>query len=324
MKAPKVSVILTSFNREKYLGEAIESILAQGFRDYELILVDDGSEDDSVEIIQAYEKKDSRILSTILGSNTGMAGARNRGFDIARGEYIAYMDSDDVSLPTRMQKQVDFLDNNPEVGAVGVQVQRMNHDLTMDLDIRKCPSDHALITFNIFNGQVLHVLSGTMMIRRQVLEDVGGWDEAVRHNIEKGFMASLLFYADCRFANLTEMLYIQRVHDNNTSNVAISRDNRDAMVDVRRQLRRLRGGVCDDALRRFRDLRENQKLSWNERRLAKKDLKRIIETLIDRGYVRPEERSLMVSDMNRQVERDLPRRWQQFLHWRRKWIGSHH
>ena len=288
MKTPKVSVILTSLNRGKYLGEAIESILAQGFGDYELILVDDGSEDDSVEIIQAYEEKDSRIRSVFLDCNTGASGARNRGFDIAEGEYIAYMDSDDVSLPTRLQKQVDFLDKNPEVGAIGVRVRRMNHDLTIETNIRKCPAEHAVIVFNIFNGRSLHVLSGTMMIRREFLEAVGGWDEAVRHNTEKGFMASLLFYTACRFANLTEILYIQRMHDSNMSNVTISRNNRNALVDVRRQLRRLWGGVCDDTLRRFRELQRNQTLSWNDRRLAKKDMKRIIETLVKRGYIRSE------------------------------------
>ena len=241
MNAPKVSVILTSFNREKYLGEAIESILAQEFGDYELILVDDGSEDDSVEIIQAYEEKDSRIKSRILGSNFGTHRARNQGFDIARGEYIAYMDDDDVSLPSRLQKQVDLLDKNPEIGAVGVRVQRKNHDLTTDLALRKCPADHALIAFNIFNGSVLHILSGTMMIRREFLQGVGGWDEAVRRDNEHGFMASLLFYTGCRFANLIDTLYIQRMHDSHTSNLARSRDDRDAMADTRRELRRLWG-----------------------------------------------------------------------------------
>ena len=322
MKAPRVSVILTSFNNGKYLGEAIDSILAQEFGDYELILVDDGSEDDSVEIIQYYHQKDSRIRSVILDCNTGAAGARNRGFDIAHGEYIAYMDSDDVSLPTRLQNQVDFLDKTPEVGAVGVRVQRKNHDLSISGSIRKCPADHGRIALNIFNGSNLHVLAGTMMIRRELLKSVGGWDETVRHNIEKGFLASLLFYTKCRFANLTETLYFQRVHDNNMSSTAISRDNFDAMVDVRRQLRRLWGGVCDDALRRFRDLQENQRLSWNDRRLAKKDMNRIIETLVERDYVRPGDRPLMEADMNRRLERASPRRWQQFCHWRRKWIGS--
>ena len=320
MNSPKVSVILTSFNRARYLGEAIESILAQGFGDYELILVDDGSEDDSVEIIQAYEEKDSRIRSKILGRNFGTHRARNQGSDIARGEYVAYMDDDDVSLPTRLQKQVDFLDKNPEVGAVGVRVQRKNYDLTTDLALRKCPADHALIAFNIFNGSVLHILSGTMMIRRELLKRVGGWDEAVRRDNEHGLMTSLLFYTKCRFANLAETLYIQRMHDSHTSNVAISRDDRDAMVDTRRELRRLRGGVCDDALRRFRDLQENQRLSWNDRRLAKKDMNRIIETLVERDYVRPGDRPLMEADMNRRLEKASPRRWQQFCHWRRKWI----
>jgi len=322
VKAPKISVILASFNNGDYLGEAIESILAQGFADYELILVDDGSEDDSVEIIRAYEEKDSRIRSLILDCNTGASGARNRGFDIAHGEYIAYMDSDDVSLPTRLQKQVDFLDKHSEVGAVGVQVKRMNHDLTIDLGIRKCPADHAIIAFNIFNGRYLHLLSGTMMIRREHLDRVGGWDEVDRRNHERGFLASLLYKSSIRFANLTEILYLQRAHDNNTTSQTINTEDMMAMGDVRRQLRLLWGGVCDDALRRFRDLQENQILSWNDRRLAKKDMNRIIETLVERGYVRPEERSLLVAEMNRRLERASPRRWQQFCHWRRKWIGS--
>ncbi len=179
MKTPKVSVILTSFNNGKYLGEAIDSILAQSFEDFELILVDDCSNDDSVEIIRTYEKRYSRIKSVLLDSNTGMSGARNRGYDFADGEYIAYMDSDDVSLPTRLQKQVDFLEQKPEIGAVGVWVRRTN-DRTKHTMIRKCPPEHAIIVFNIFNGERLQILSGTMMIRREFLEEIGGWNEVVR------------------------------------------------------------------------------------------------------------------------------------------------
>ena len=252
----------------------------------------------------------------------GAPGARNRGFDIAEGEYIAYMDSDDVSLPTRLKKQVDFLEENPEVGAIGVWVRRTNHDLTIERDVRKCPAEHAEIVFNIFNGQNLQILTGTMMIRREFLESIGGWNDAVRHNHEKENFASLIFNTSIRFANLTEILYLQRVHDNNTAHLPVEEYIRTAMVDTRRQLRRLWGGVGDETLRRFRSLLWNEKLSWNDRRLAKKDMKRIIETLVRRGYIRPEERSLLVAVMNRRLERASPRRWQQFCHWRRKWLGS--
>jgi len=322
VKTPKVSVILTSRNNGKYVGEAIESILAQEFADFELILVDDASEDDSVKTIKTYEKRDSRIRSVFLDHNAGAPGARNRGFDIAKGEYIAYMDSDDLSLPTRLKKQVDFLEQNPEVGAVGLRVRRVNHDLTVEIGIRDCPTDHAPIVFNIFDGRRLQIYSGTMMIRRDFIEAIGGWNEAVRYTFERGFFASLVFKTSIRFANLTEILYIQRVHDNNTSNLAISEDNRAAMDDTRRQLRRLWGGVCDDTLSRFRSLAMYEKLSWSDRRLAKRDIKRIIETLVERGYIRPEEGSNLLAVTNLRFESELPRRWQQFCHWRRKWLGS--
>ncbi len=323
MTKPKVSVILSAFNREKYLGEAIDSILAQEFRDFELILVDDASTDNSAEIIKVYEKRDSRIRALFLDCNTGVSGARNRGFVIAEGEYIAYMDSDDVSLPTRLKKQVDFLEQNPEVGAVGVWVRRMNHDLTIQENIRKCPAEHALIVFNTFNGRTLQILSGTMMIRREYLAAIGGWDEAVKFNVARGFFASLVFRTPIRLANLTEILYIQRVHDQNVTSQTIAQENRIAMVEPRRQLRRLWGGVCDETLRRFRTLRSNERLNWHDRRLAKRDMKRIIETLVTRGYIRPEERPSLLANMNRQLERASPRRWQQFCHWRRhrlRWL----
>lgn len=321
MNAPKVSVILTSYNNAKYLGAAIDSILAQSFSDFELILVDDCSQDDSARIIKAYESRDSRVKSVLLGSNTGMSGARNRGFDVAAGEYIAYMDSDDVSLPARLPKQVDFLEQNPETGAVGVWVSRTNHDLTIQTDIRKCPPEHAMIVYNIFNGRYLQILSGTMMIRRHFLEAIGGWNEVTRYNHQKGFFASLVLHTSIRFANIAEILYIQRQHDNNTFNLAVSEESRTSMNDARHQLRRLWGGVDDEALRCFRLLRVNEKLSWSDRRLAKKYLRRIIDTLATRGYIKPEERALLLADMNRTLEDASPRRWQQFCHWRRKWLG---
>ena len=321
MNAPKVSVILTSYNNARYLGQAIDSILAQTFEAFELIVIDDCSQDGSVVIIKAYAKRDPRIKPVFLDSNTGMSGARNRGFNVAEGEYIAYMDSDDVSLSARLQKQVEFLDQYPEVGAVGVWVSRTNHDLTIQTGIRKCPPEHAMIVYNIFNGRRLQILSGTMMIRRKFIEAVGGWNEVVRYNHQKGFFASLLLHTSIRFANLPEILYIQREHYNNTSNLAISEENRTSMEDVRRQLRRLWGGVNDEALRCFRLLYFNEKLSWSDLRIAKKYLRRIIDTLATRGYIQPVERSVLVADMNRTLENASPRLWQQFCHWRRKWLG---
>ena len=319
---PLVSVVMPVWNREKYLAEAIESILTQSFSDFELIAVDDGSEDDSVEVIKAYEERDPRVRSVFMERQKGMSAARNRGFAIARGDYIAYMDSDDVSLPTRLEKQVAFLGANPDIGAVGVAVQRANEDLSQHMDARICPPRHGLIVFAIFTGMELHLLSGTMMIRRSFIEAIGGWNEKDIHDPQEGFYVSLLLKASIRFANLTEILYLQRVHDDNKSMLDISQENRNTMGMTRHQLRRLWGGIGDETLRLFRAFRWNEPLSWADRRAAKKDLKRVMKTLLERGLVDAEDKPLLLADINRRLERSSPRRWQQFCHWRRKWFGG--
>ena len=118
---PLVSVIMPVYNGEKYLAEAIDSILVQTFTDFELLIVDDGSQDNSAEIIRSYVKRDSRIRFFQQEQNEGSANARNRGIANAKGEFIAAMDCDDVSLPERLQKQVDFLESHPEIGALGTR-----------------------------------------------------------------------------------------------------------------------------------------------------------------------------------------------------------
>ena len=114
--APSVSVIMPCYNSEKYLKEAIESILNQTYANFELIIVDDGSTDNTWRIIQEYKKKDFRVVTTKNLYKKGIPGGMNTGLDLSRGRYITRMDSDDISLPTRFEKQVSFLTNNEKYG----------------------------------------------------------------------------------------------------------------------------------------------------------------------------------------------------------------
>ena len=98
---PLVSVVMPVFNGERFIGEAIESILSQTFTDFELSIVDDGSEDRSEEIVQAFQERDGRIQFFQLETNMGPATARNCGISASRGEYVTFMDCDDVSLLNR-------------------------------------------------------------------------------------------------------------------------------------------------------------------------------------------------------------------------------
>ncbi len=118
---PKISVIMPVYNAEQYLREAIDSILSQTFGDFELIIIDDGSKDSSPAIVERYE--DPRIRFYVNEENMGVAKTLNRGLDLATGQYIARMDSDDISLPERFAKQVAYLDAHPEIGILATDVQ---------------------------------------------------------------------------------------------------------------------------------------------------------------------------------------------------------
>jgi len=119
MKTPKISVIMSAYNAEKYIAEAIESILNQTFKDFEFIIINDSSTDNSLNIIKKYAKKDRRIVLINNSKNLGLIKSLNKGLKIAKGKYIARMDDDDISLPKRFQIQYDFLENNLEIFLVG-------------------------------------------------------------------------------------------------------------------------------------------------------------------------------------------------------------
>src|SRR5688500_9607984 len=114
--SPIISVVLPVYNSENYIKEAIDSILNQTFKDFELIIINDGSVDRSAEVIQAI--KDSRIVY-VDQQNSGLAATLNRGIQMARGKYIARQDNDDISIPERLDMQVNFMENNPGVALLG-------------------------------------------------------------------------------------------------------------------------------------------------------------------------------------------------------------
>lgn len=116
---PKISVLMPAYNAEKYIREAIESILNQTFKDFEFIIIDDCSTDKTLEIIQEYANKDSRIIVLKNEKNLKLSLTLNKGIDFCNSKYIARMDADDYSYPDRLEKQFNFMENNPEVGISG-------------------------------------------------------------------------------------------------------------------------------------------------------------------------------------------------------------
>ena len=118
---PLLTVLMPVYNAEKFLAESINSILSQTYSDFELLILDDGSTDNSLKIIEAYAKEDKRIKILVNKTNQGEAKCRNRLLKNSKTEFIAWMDADDISLEDRLQTQMDFLKQNPKIDAVGVQ-----------------------------------------------------------------------------------------------------------------------------------------------------------------------------------------------------------
>ena len=196
---PLVSVIMPVYNGEAYLAEAIESILWQTFADFELLIVDDASQDRSLEIVRDYEERDDRIRSFPLDANVGIADAQNVGIAAARGEYISVMGQDDVSLPERMLVQSEFLKSQPRVGAVGTRGLNVDEDLNK-LHVYDVPTRHGHIVLNMFIGASL--IAPTVMIRRKHLTAAGGYEAGRRAADDLELYSRLLWTTDVQFANV--------------------------------------------------------------------------------------------------------------------------
>ena len=123
MKSPKVSVLMPAYNVEKYIGEAIDSVLNQTFTDFEFIIVNDGSTDNTAKIIKQYAKKDKRIRFIDNHSNLGISRTRNNLLSLSNTEYIAYLDSDDRMKPNRLAIQYRYMESHPDVGVLGTAYQ---------------------------------------------------------------------------------------------------------------------------------------------------------------------------------------------------------
>lgn len=175
---PRVSILMCVYNGETYLEQAIDSILAQTYQDFELILVNDGSRDNTLNIIDDYTAKDNRVINVSNPVNLGLEISLNKGLALARGEYFARQDADDLSLPTRLEKQVDFLDNHPQVGALGTAVTVIDSDNKFKGN-KYLPTQHQQLKSLLLLNNFMH--HSTLMARTEIIHQVGGYREDIRY-----------------------------------------------------------------------------------------------------------------------------------------------
>ena len=211
MSEPLVSVAMAICDVDRFLAEAIESILGQSYRELEFIIVDFGSTDRSRTIAAGYASRDGRIQYSEIPKCT-LPEARNAACAMARGQYIAVMDADDVSLPDRLQREVEFMESHPQVGLVGGQAEWVDASGRV-LFVLAEPTEHQEIEAEL--PQRCAIRHSTVLIRTAVFRAVGGYRKVFRaaHDYDMFFRVAERF--EC--ANLREVVLRYRVHPHQVS-----------------------------------------------------------------------------------------------------------
>jgi len=211
MNDPAVSVAMAVCNVERFLAESVESVLGQTFTDFEFIIVDFGSTDNSKAIAAGYAAKDSRIRVYEIPPR-GLAEARNAACSHARGSYIAVMDADDVCLPERLKWEVDFMEGNPQVGLVGGAVDWID-STGRSLGLHVFPTEDREIKLALETR--FPFCHPTILMRHAVFSEVGGYRNpfVFAHDYDLGVRVSERF----RCANLKQEVLKYRIHPHQVS-----------------------------------------------------------------------------------------------------------
>ena len=227
-----VSVIMPTFNCGKFIAQSIESVIAQTVTDWEICIVDDCSTDNTLEVLQPYMEKYPNIRYTRLEKNGGPAVARTEALRMAAGKYVAFLDSDDLWAPDKLEKQVAYLDRYPECQLVFTLVENF--------------FDGAADTMNQRQEQLLHSNVENCLpsccIRRDVFEKYGVFREDYPYG-EDTYWATKLWAAGINMKHcIQERLYIRRIHDSNISLTHRKVEQKDIMTLMADAIREARKG----------------------------------------------------------------------------------
>ncbi|HXH19354.1 MAG TPA: glycosyltransferase [Chitinophagales bacterium] len=245
LKIPLVTVLLPVYNAEAHVAEAIQSILSQTFRDFELLIINDGSTDRSLEIIRSFN--DARIRAESNESNMKLIATLNKGIDLARGKYIARMDADDVSLPERLQKQVDFMETHSEVGVCGTWFQLFGNSG----EIVKYPEkDENIRIMMLYQTPFCHP---SIIFRKDVFDKYG-----IRFLPEfihaEDYEAWVRLAGLTHFANIPEVLLKYRIHEQSVSAAHQKIQERNTHRIIRRAFEKAGMSISDEEVHLFREV----------------------------------------------------------------------
>jgi len=210
---PFVSVLMGAYNAEKYIGLAIESILNQTYKNFEFVIVEDCSTDKTWDIIQKYAKRDKRIITIKNERNLNLAGSLNKGLKLCKGKYIVRMDADDWSYPDRIEKQVKFMENNPDVVVSGGSLLICDEKL-QEKGVRKYPlTDSEIKKIILRFNPVPHPAS---IWRKETINKTQGYPSKIGTSEDYALILDISQYG--KLANIEDILIKYRIHKKSATN----------------------------------------------------------------------------------------------------------
>lgn len=242
MNNPEISVLMSVYNGEKYLKEAIKSVLTQTFEDFEFLIINDGSTDKSEDIIESF--KDSRIRLINNEKNEGLIFSLNKGLKIAMGKYIARLDCDDISLPQRLEKQYRFLEKNSEISLLGSWAELINENGSKIGTRKELPLDYYSIKFHLFYGNPL--MHSSIFFRKEIIGKLEGYDEKYKYAEDYELYTRLV--KKYKIINLPEVLIKFRIHNKSIGQVS--------------ETKKIQEETCQKII--FNYINYYYKLKWND------------------------------------------------------------
>ena len=221
MNIPAVSVILPAYNCGKYIGRAIDSMLRQTFPDFELIIVNDGSTDNTEQIIHSFN--DPRLIHVKNAKNEGLINSLNRAIELSRGKYLARMDGDDISQPERLEKQKRYLDQNRDISVVATTIEFINEQ-------EEKTGEWNLDRQTIAPGQIKRAMlkqnciaHPTVMMRSEIIKELKY--QPYQKNIEDYDLWLRVLSRGHKIAKIDEPLLLYRIHGNSITSLYLKNAN---------------------------------------------------------------------------------------------------
>lgn len=214
MNNPKITVLMSVYNGEKYLKEAVDSILNQTYKDFEFLIVDDNSNDKTSEILSSYSDPRIKIIKNV--TNLGLTKSLNIGLREARGEYIARMDADDISLPERLKIQTEFMDTNKDIVLTGSWAQLID-DNGKEISIAKVTNDINIIKYSFILGKPPFIHS-SWIFKTEIIKKLGGYNESYKNAQDFELLSKLIL--NNKITNIQKELVKLRIHSQSiTANI---------------------------------------------------------------------------------------------------------